>query len=129
MRILGSVVLAALVLVAAPLPADAAKRKPGLGRLIAQKLFARKKATIAPRTHTTDFAGEQIGCITLTRGEMRSFGYPGHAFVCEEAATAEVLGAALNRVGVPICYISGFYVGDGCYDLDICEVPETFCVE
>jgi hypothetical protein len=38
---------------------------------------------------------------------MRSFGYPGHAFACEEAAHGEVLGAVLDRRGQRRCFIEG----------------------
>ena len=119
-------VVAALLLAAAPLHVTAGTRKPGLGKLIAGKLLA-QKAVPRPAIHTTDFAGDRIGCITLSRDEMRRFGYPGHAFVCEEAQTGEVLGAALTRNGFRICEIAGRYAGDGCYDLDICGVADGLC--
>ncbi len=114
----------------------AAERKAGLHRLLAGKLVERKARgrttadTTAgvPQTHSTDFAGDGIGCITLTRREMRSFGYPGHAFACEEAAAGEVLGAVLNRQGRMLCQIDGVYAGDDCYDLTVCDVAETLCV-
>jgi hypothetical protein len=117
--------------------ADAAVR-PGLHRLVAERLAAEKPqrpaptlvapTTGTPLTHATDFAGDNIGCITLSRREMRRFGYPGHAFVCEEAAQGEVLGAVLDRWGARRCLISGDYTGNDCYTLTICDVPETLCV-
>jgi hypothetical protein len=115
----------------------AAERKEGLHRLVATRLAARRAERAAqpadlgtgvPQTHATDFAGDAIGCITLTRREMRSYGYPGHAFVCEEASAGEVLGAVLDRNGRRRCRITGGYTGDDCYDLAICEVSETLCV-
>jgi hypothetical protein len=121
--------------------ADAATPKAGLGKVVATKLMARKAPPAAatpgaatgtvfrPETHTTDFGTEAIGCITLARWELRDFGYAGHAFLCEEGATGEVVGAVLNKAGVTRCYISGVYIGDGCYDFDICDIPETACVE
>jgi hypothetical protein len=124
----GALALATALLVALPAAAPAARRDAaGLGALIAGRLMARK--ALAPRTHTTDFAGDEIGCITLTRRELRRFGYRGHAFLCEEAATAEVLGAVLDRAGVVRCYVTGGYAGGGCYDLEICGTPELACVE
>ena len=115
-----------LFLLAAAPPALAAA-KPGLGRVIATKL--RDRPRIQPQTHTTDFGTDAIGCITLTVRELRAFGYRGHAFLCEEGTTSEVLGAVLNRSGVVSCVITGAYVGDGCYDFDICDVPETACAD
>lgn len=115
-----------------------AGRQPGLHRLLATRLLAAKAAPApstpaadagVPSTHTTDFAGEAIGCITFARREMRSFGYPGHAFACEEAGSGEVLGAVLNRVGRRLCTIEGVYAGDDCYDLTICDEPETLCLD
>src|SRR5262245_32372182 len=115
----------------------AAERTEGLHRLVASRLPARRAQRAGrsvgpragvPQTHATDFAGDGIGCITLTRREMRSFGYPGHAFACEEAAAGEVLGAVLDRNGRRRCLISGGYAGDDCYDLTICRVAETLCV-
>src|SRR5262245_41710893 len=108
-----------------------------LRRLVARKLVAGRATRVAPpadastgvpQTHVTDFAGQGIGCITLTRREMRSFGYSGHAFACEEAAAGEVLGAVLDRDGRTRCRIAGRYAGDDCYDLTICRVAETLCV-
>jgi hypothetical protein len=118
--------------------AEAATPKPGFGKALATKLMAKKQAAASsdgagsafrPKTHTTDFGSDAIGCITLTRWELNDFGYAGHAFLCEEGATSEVLGAVLSRTGVLRCYISGVYTGDGCYDFDICDIPETACVE
>jgi hypothetical protein len=129
--------LVCTALLAASLASEAtAERKPGLHRLLAGKLVERKAGvrppadatTGVPQTHSTDFAGDAIGCITLTRREMRSFGYPGHAFACEEAAAGEVLGAVLSRQGRTLCRIDGVYAGEDCYDLTICDVAETLCV-
>src|SRR5205823_4703835 len=72
---------------------------------IATKLYAHK--AIKPETHTTDFQGDSLGCITLTAWELRQFGYRGHAFFCEDAGTGEVLGAVLTRGGFVRCHISG----------------------
>jgi hypothetical protein len=118
---------ALLLLLAAPAVHAKPRDPAGLGRALATKLVARKQ--LAPKTHTTDFGSDALGCITLTSWELRDFGYRGHAFLCEEGTTSEVLGAVLNRSGSVRCYISGEYIGDGCYDFDICEVPETACVE
>src|SRR5437667_10473268 len=111
--------------VAAPLAfaADPSFRLPhlearGLARAAAEKLATRK--VLRPQTHTTDFQGDSLGCITLTTREMRRFRYRGHAFFCEDGATGEILGALLNRSGVVRCYISGDYTGDGCYAFTIC---------
>jgi hypothetical protein len=126
MRIVRS--LAVVVFAVTAASADAAgPQTTGLGRALATKLMAKKASH--SKTHTTDFGTEAIGCITLTRWELRDFGYRGHAFLCEEGATSEVLGAVLNRVGFVRCQIRGFYVGDGCYDFDICGVPETACID
>ena len=114
-----------LALVAPGRPAVAAERS-ALARAIATKLSAQK--AIRPETHTTDFRGDSLGCITLTAWELRQFGYRGHAFFCEEAATGEVLGAVLTRGGVVRCFISGDYVGDGCYTFTICGVADGACV-
>jgi hypothetical protein len=104
----------------------------GLYRALAGKLGAETRAADAlagvPQTHATDFAGDAIGCVTLSRREMRSFGYFGIAFACEEAASGEVLGAVLDRRGLRRCLIEGDYVGDDCYRMRICNVPETLCV-
>ena len=97
-----------------------------LASALAARLLAKKSLT--PRTHTTDFAIDQLGCITLTVRELRAFGFAGHAFVCEEPQSGAVLGAVLNRRGVVRCHISGWYAGDACYDLSICDEPETACV-
>ena len=106
-------------------PAVAAERGT-LARVIATKLYAHK--AIQPETHTTDFRGDSLGCITLTAWELRQFGYRGHAFFCEDAATGEVLGAVLTRGGLVRCFISGDYVGDGCYDFTICGLADGACV-
>jgi hypothetical protein len=109
-------------------PAVAADRE-AFARTIAEKLIAGKALSAKPRTHTTDFQGDSLGCITLTTGELRRFGYRGHAFFCEDAFTEEVLGAVLNRFGRVRCRISGDYVGGGCYDFTICGVADSVCVE
>jgi len=114
-----------LALVAPGRPAVAAERS-ALARAIATKLSAQK--AIHPETHTTDFRGDSLGCITLTAWELRQFGYRGHAFFCEDAATGEVLGAVLTRGGLVRCFISGDYVGDGCYDFTICGLADGACV-
>jgi hypothetical protein len=98
-------------------------------RAIAKKLIAGKTLEPKTQTHTTDFQGDSLGCITLTARELHHFGYRGHAFFCEDAFTGEVLGAVLNRSGVVRCAISGDYVGDGCYDFTICGVADSVCVE
>jgi len=83
---------------------------------------------IHPLIHDTEFRGTNIGCVTLSRSEMRRFGYPGHALFCEEASTGEVLGAVLNRRGRELCEIRGFYNNDAaCYDLTICEESNRLC--
>lgn len=129
--------LLAAALVTATLGLASAEPRPGLHRLLAEQLLAEKTkkadtpsspATGTPQTHATDFAGTNIGCITLSRREMRRFGYPGHAFVCEEASEGEVLGAVLDRQGYRRCRIEGSYSGDDCYALTICNVSETLCV-
>ena len=125
MRASIGIVVLVLGLVAVGRPAAAADPS-AFARGIAKKLIARK--VIRPETHTTDFQGDSLGCITLTAWELRQFGYPGHAFFCEEAATGEVLGAVLTRRGAVSCYISGDYVGDGCYDFTICGVADGACV-
>jgi hypothetical protein len=107
-------------------PAVAADRE-AFARTIAERLIARK--ALSAKTHTTDFQGDSLGCITLTTWELRDLGYRGHAFFCEDAFTEEVLGAVLNRSGVVRCRISGDYVGDGCYDFTICGVADSVCVE
>jgi hypothetical protein len=108
-------------------PGAAREDQEGLGRALAGKLLARK--LLRPETHTTDFGTDSIGCITLTSWELRQFGFRGHAFLCEEGATNTVLGAVLNRRGVVRCYITGAFTGESCYDLEICGIPETACVE
>jgi hypothetical protein len=120
------VLAAAAVLLAVAPPAGAA-REAKLGAALAGKLVARK--ALRPETHTTDFATDALGCITLSRWELRRFGYAGHAFVCEEAASGEVLGAVLNKAGLVRCHVTGAYVGDGCYDLVICGNVEPACVD
>ena len=100
--------------------------KSGFARGIAEKLMAAKGPR--PQTHTTDFRGDSLGCITLTSRELSRFGYAGHAFFCEDDSTAEILGAVLGRFGRVSCYISGDYVGNGCYDFTICDIPDSACV-
>lgn len=122
--------LAAIVLSAAvTLPAAA---KPPLdthrlGQRLVAKLAGRSH-TPSPQTHSTDFAGQTLGCITLKRFEMQDLGYPGHAFLCEDDASGETLGAVLSRTGRVVCHISGNYAGNDCYALTICDAPDTLCV-
>ena len=106
--------------------ATAAERDPhGLGQAIAKRLVERRTQS---QTHATDFAGVDLGCIIMQRHELRPFGYPGHAMFCEADVSGEVLGAVMNRVGGQLCYVSGVYAGDLCYDLDICGFAETLCI-
>ena len=119
---------AILLLLAFSASAGVTTRPHGsLAAAIGARLQARRP--LRPQTHTTDFAGEELGCITLTTHDMRHLGYRGHAFACEAASTGEVVGAVLSRAGVVRCYIVGGYIGEGCYDIDICDVPETICFE
>ena len=120
-----AVVLAAALLL--PAAVNAAPDRQGLGRALATKLSAEK--ALRPETHATDFAGDDLGCITLTAWELRNFGYRGHAFLCEATASGEVLGAVLNRAGQVRCYITGHYSADFCYTLNICGIPDTGCVQ
>jgi hypothetical protein len=122
-----ALLLVALVLAVRPV---GAADTSGLAQLAAKKLMERKSSGVQPRpeTHTTDFQGDSLGCITLTRFELRSFGYPGHAFFCESADTGEILGAVLTRFGFVRCLISGDFVGNGCYAFTICDVPDSACV-
>ena len=116
--------LAGVLAFALVAPARAGRSELASG--LAARLLAKKALT--PRTHTTDFAIDQLGCITLTARELRAFGFRGHAFVCEEPQSGAVLGAVLNHKGVVRCHVSGWYAGDTCYDLEICGEPETACV-
>src|SRR5262249_44381345 len=110
-------------------PAQAADPS-GLARVVARKLRTEQTRTpFRPETHTTDFRGEAPGRITLPAGELRDFGYRGHPFFCESAATGEVLGAVLTRSGRVRCFVSGDYTGDGCYSFTICGVPDGACVQ
>ena len=119
---------AILLLLAFSASAGVTTRPHGsLAAAIGARLQARRP--LRPQTHTTDFAGDSLGCITLTQWELRAFGYRGHAFVCEAAADGEVLGAVLNRFGEVRCDITGSYAGDGCYDLVICDAPDAACVD
>jgi hypothetical protein len=106
-----------------------AERDPrGLAEAIAKRFAARREAP--PQTHTTDFAGTDIGCIIMPRYELRPYGYPGHGFFCEVAATGEILGGVLNKKGRQLCDIYGAYIPDSlCYDFVICGVTETLCVQ
>ena len=108
-------------------PVAAAERDPrGLAEALAKRLNARRQSAAI---HTTDFAGTDLGCIVLPRFELRPYGYPGHAFLCEDAVSGEVLGGVLNKKGRQLCDIAGFFVeGTTCYDFDICGTPETLCV-
>ncbi len=107
---------------AAAQPAD----PRGLAEALARRLVARRTTSAI---HTTDFQGTDLGCILLARREIRPYGYPGHAFLCEHAQTGEVLGAVLNRNGRRLCDIAGAYTGDACYDFDICGNAERLCIE
>lgn len=98
---------------------------PGLATALAKALAARRTAAAI---HTTDFQGTDIGCIVLPRRELRPYGYPGHAFLCEVADTGEVLGAVVTAKGFRRCTIAGTYEGDACYRFDICGRPERLCV-
>ena len=125
-------IVAAFLLATALAPPARGSDPSGFARAIAQKLRAEKDSasgTLRPETHTTDFRGDSLGCITLTAGELRDFGYRGHAFFCESAGTGEVLGAVLTRSGRIRCFVSGDYVGDGCYAFTICGVPDGACVQ
>jgi len=112
-------------------PVAAAERDPrGLAEALAKRFTARRKAP--PQIHATDFQGTDIGCIILPRFEIRPYGYPGHAVLCEANVSGEVLGAVVNRRGIKLCEIRGAYrneADDFCYDFDICETPETLCVQ
>lgn len=120
--------LLALVLLLAGGPALAVSPdRRGAAEAVARALAARKTDR-QPRLHTTDFALDHVGCIVMPRAEMRRFGYPGHAFACEEVTAGEVLGAILDRRGRRICDIAGAYAGDDCYELTFCDVPERLCV-
>ena len=112
----------------APAMARHARDTHGLAQRLINKLIGRRAPRPRPQTHSTDFAGQTLGCITLERFEMRDLGYPGHAFLCEDDATGEVLGAVQSRTGRVICHVSGDYAGDDCYTLSICGEPDTFCV-
>jgi hypothetical protein len=106
--------------------ATAAERDPrGLGQAIAKRLVERRTQA---RTHATDFAGTDIGCIIMPRYELRPYGYPGHAMLCEADVSGEVLGAVMNKAGRQLCYITGVYAGDFCYDITICDFAETLCI-
>jgi hypothetical protein len=106
--------------------AAAAERDPrGLGQALTKRLVERRQQA---RIHATDFAGVDLGCIIMPRYELRRYGYPGHAFLCEADVSGEVLGAVLNRQGRQLCDIRGASDGDLCYDFDICGFAETLCV-
>jgi hypothetical protein len=123
-NLLGSVAL--VLALATPLSTAGAAEPHALARGIAVKLYAQK--SLRPQTHTTDFQGDTLGCITLAAWELAQFGYRGHAFFCEDASSGEVLGAVLTRGGVVRCHISGDYIGDGCYAFTICGVADGACV-
>ena len=83
---------------------------------------------IHPEIHDTEIMGTNIGCVTLSRREMRRFGYPGHAVFCEEASAGEVVGVVVNKRGNAICEIRGAYNNDEqCYDLTICNDTTLLC--
>jgi hypothetical protein len=111
-------------------PALAAQRDShGLAEAIVKKLHARRQ--YAASLDTTDFQGTDIGCIVMPRFELRRYRYPGHAMLCEVAATGEVLGAVLNKGGRRVCDITGAFLSDGtdCYAINICDNDETLCVQ
>jgi hypothetical protein len=122
--------LAVVAVVVLPLSAHAAdaQRPDALADALARALVERR-AELRPQTHATDFGNDAIGCITVTRRDLRRFGYSGHAFLCEEGASAQVLGAVLDAAGRRRCFISGFYAGELCYDFDICGFHDTACVD
>ena len=110
-------------------PALAAERDShGLAKAIAEKLYARRQAAAI---HTTDFQGTDIGCIVMPRSELRRYRYPGHAMICEVAATGEVLGTLMNGKGRRICdpITGSFTEGTSCYAINICGNDETLCVQ
>ena len=117
----------AVVLGALTLASMSAAAERGLGKVLAMKLAAAQG--VRPETHATDFATDRLGCITVTARELRRFGYAGHAFLCEETESGDVLGAVLGRSGQLRCYITGRYAGDFCYDLSICGLSDSACVE
>lgn len=107
-------------------PVRAADQDPhGLAEALAKKLASRRTTTrLAPR----DVSGTDLACIVLPHRELRPFGYPGHAFLCEAFVTGEALGAVLNRSGRQLCEITGTYAGDLCYDVVICGYAESICI-
>jgi hypothetical protein len=106
--------------------ARATERDPhGLAAALITKLGARRAtAGLSPR----DVTGTDLSCIVLPRRELRPFGYPGHAFLCEAAVSGEALGAVVNRSGRQLCEITGAYSGDLCYDVVICGYSERICI-
>jgi hypothetical protein len=87
-----------------------------------------KPPIVRPMIHDTEVMGQLIGCVTLSRPEMRGLGYRGHAVFCEEDTTHEVLGALVNKKGNALCVIRGFYNNDvSCFDLEICDEPLRLC--
>ena len=122
-------ILLAICLVA---PAGAASDPHGFAVAAARALFAGREAAAAPTARsaaTTDVTGTALGCIALPHREIRPFGYPGHAYLCEAFASGEVLGSLLNTKGRRRCDIRGQYTGDACYDLDFCGYSERLCVQ
>jgi hypothetical protein len=101
----------------------------GLAEAIAKKLYARHQ--FATSLDTTDFQGTGIGCIVMPRSELRRYRYPGHAMICEVAATGEVLGTLMNGKGRRICdpITGSFTEGTSCYAINICGNDETLCVQ
>ena len=120
-----------LVAVLCMLGAAPAHGRPPDTRGLATALVTRLRAQtgLRPETHATDFGDDAIGCLTFPQWELRRFGYPGHAFACEEGATHEVLGAVVNRAGVVRCYIHGAATDDDCFDLTICDDPIRVCTQ
>jgi hypothetical protein len=121
MRTRGIAIAVVLALGLGDLAVAGERDQHGLGEALARQLIARRASSAI---HTTDFQGTDLGCIILPRRELRPYGYPGHAFLCEHAQTGEVLGAVLNRTGRRLCDIQGAYSGNACYDLDICGYAE-----
>ena len=121
----GRVLLGTLIAIALAVPAASREPDPrGLGQALVNHLGARR----APDLAATDFSSGNLGCIVLPQREVRPYGYPGHAFLCEDGTTGNVLGALLSKKGIRRCNITGAYAGNFCYGITICETPETLCV-
>ena len=119
------VLLGTLIAFALAVPAAAREPDPrGLGQALVNRLGARRASDLA----ATDFSSGNLGCIVLPQREVRPHGFPGHAFLCEDGSTGNVLGALLSKKGIRRCTILGAYAGDFCYDITICDTPEHLCV-